>query len=394
VKSLSSNAKAYIGASIAVAVMAVIAHVPALVMTLFEPVAALQLVLITAIATTLSVFRVFSAGDHDNYDLAWALFGLALIFLGPAAAIVVICASNIATMLSKRYKWPWYVHIFNIASFILAASLAGLTRAVLAQLPGHPALVSFSAIAAAIVVFTLFNHVHVAGVLWLTAGITPAKSGLFSVTSLLADASLLSNGAICAQLAPINPYVILLGAAPLLLIHNALRMPRIERFAKIDGKTGLLHAKDFQLQAEHEFERARRLNRPLTMAMIDLDLLRDVNNTHGHLAGDEAIRAVAEAMRKHAQPDDVVARFGGEEFALLMVEHDLDSAHARAERVREDIAAALLASRDGKRINVTASIGLAARGAGDASLTVLIERADKALYEAKQSGRNRVCAVA
>jgi diguanylate cyclase (GGDEF)-like protein len=394
VKQLSLNAKAYIGASIAIATVAAIAHLPALLAMLSEPVAALQLVLITAIATTLSVFRVFSAGDHDNYDLAWALFGLALIFLGPAAAIVVICASNIATMLSKRYKWPWYVHVFNIASFILAASLAGVTRAALAQLPGYPALVAFSAIAAAIVVFTLFNHLHVAGVLWLTAGITPAKSGLFSVTSLLADASLLSNGAVCAQLAPINPYAILLGAAPLLLIHSALRMPRIERFAKIDGKTGLLHAKDFQAQAEREFERARRLNRPLTMAMVDLDMLRDINNTHGHLAGDDAIRAVADAMRKCAQPDDVVARFGGEEFALLMVEHDLGSAQARAERVREEIAATMPALRDGKRFNVTASIGLAERGVADVSLSALIERADKALYDAKQNGRNRVCARA
>jgi diguanylate cyclase (GGDEF)-like protein len=390
VKKLSTHSLLYIGASCLIAAFAAAAHVPGLLAMLVDPTMAVQLVIITAVAATLSLFRVFSEGRHNNYDLAWAFFGLALIFLGAPAAIVVICISNIATMLSKRYEWPWYVHVFNIASFVISASLAGLTRAALGSLPGYPALVSFGAIAAAVVVFTLVNHIHVAGVLWLTAGITPAKSGLFSATSLLADASLLSNGAVCAQLAPINPYAILLGAAPLLLIHSALRIPVLEREARIDGKTDLLLAKVFQTVAEREFERASRLGRPLTLAMIDLDLLRDINNAHGHLAGDKAIRAVADALRAHAGPDDIIARFGGEEFALLLVEHDLARAQTRAEQVRASIAATKIELQDGKRISVTASIGLAERSDSDAKLSALIERADKALYRSKQQGRNRV----
>lgn len=389
-KKLSTHSLLYIGASCLIAAFAAAAHVPGLLAMLVDPTMAAQLVIITAVAATLSLFRVFSEGRHNNYDLAWAFFGLALIFLGAPAAIVVICISNIATMLSKRYEWPWYVHVFNIASFVISASLAGLTRAALGSLPGYPALVSFGAIAAAVVVFTLVNHIHVAGVLWLTAGITPAKSGLFSATSLLADASLLSNGAVCAQLAPINPYAILLGAAPLLLIHSALRIPVLEREARIDGKTDLLLAKVFQTVAEREFERASRLGRPLTLAMIDLDLLRDINNAHGHLAGDKAIRAVADALRAHAGPDDIIARFGGEEFALLLVEHDLARAQTRAEQVRASIAATKIELQDGKRISVTASIGLAERSDSDAKLSALIERADKALYRSKQQGRNRV----
>lgn len=389
-KKLSTHSLLYIGASCLIAAFAAAAHVPGLLAMLVDPTMAVQLVIITAVAATLSLFRVFSEGRHNNYDLAWAFFGLALIFLGAPAAIVVICISNIATMLSKRYEWPWYVHVFNIASFVISASLAGLTRAALGSLPGYPALVSFGAIAAAVVVFTLVNHIHVAGVLWLTAGITPAKSGLFSATSLLADASLLSNGAVCAQLAPINPYAILLGAAPLLLIHSALRIPVLEREARIDGKTDLLLAKVFQTVAEREFERASRLGRPLTLAMIDLDLLRDINNAHGHLAGDKAIRAVADALRAHAGPDDIIARFGGEEFALLLVEHDLARAQTRAEQVRASIAATKIELQDGKRISVTASIGLAERSDSDAKLSALIERADKALYRSKQQGRNRV----
>jgi diguanylate cyclase (GGDEF)-like protein len=390
VKRLSTHSLLYIGASCLIAAFAAAAHVPGLLAMLVDPTMAVQLVIITAVAATLSLFRVFSEGRHNNYDLAWAFFGLALIFLGAPAAIVVICISNIATMLSKRYEWPWYVHVFNIASFVISASLAGLTRAALGSLPGYPALVSFGAIAAAVAVFTLVNHIHVAGVLWLTAGITPAKSGLFSATSLLADASLLSNGAVCAQLAPINPYAILLGAAPLLLIHSALRIPVLEREARIDGKTDLLLAKVFQTVAEREFERASRLGRPLTLAMIDLDLLRDINNAHGHLAGDKAIRAVADALRAHAGPDDIIARFGGEEFALLLVEHDLARAQTRAEQVRASIAATKIELQDGKRISVTASIGLAERSDSDAKLSALIERADKALYRSKQEGRNRV----
>jgi diguanylate cyclase (GGDEF)-like protein len=393
VKTLSKGAAIYIGASYAVAAGVVAASLPALFAAAANQTYLLQLVALTAVGATLSIFRVFSAGDHDNYDLAWALYGLALIFLGVPAAIVVICASNLATMLSKRYPWPWYVHVFNISSFVIAAGVAGLLRSGLTVLPGYAPLVAFVAVASAIVAFTLINHLHVAGVLWFTERITPRKSGLFSMTSLLADASLLSNGAICATLAPINPYAILLGAAPLLLIHSALRIPRLEHLAKTDGKTGLLQSRHFQHLAEREFERASRLNRPLTLAMLDLDMLRDINNTHGHLAGDAAIRAVAATLRAHATPDDVIARFGGEEFALLMVEHQLPAAQTRADALREAIASALPLLDNNQPLRVTVSIGLAERNEMDLNLAALIARADKALYQAKSAGRNCVYAA-
>jgi diguanylate cyclase (GGDEF)-like protein len=291
-------------------------------------------------------------------------------------------------MAARRYKWPWYVHFFNISSFAIAAGLAAAIYHALTHIAHADSFAVMMSIVTAVAAFTLFNHTHVAGVLWLSERVTPAKSGLFASSSLLVDASLLGVGALCALIAPMNPFAIVLGAAPLYLIHSALRIPRLERKAKTDAKTGLYHSHHFAQRAEQEFERAKRLNRPLSLVMIDLDLLRDVNNTHGHLGGDVAIQTVAKALREHALEDDVVARFGGEEFVGLFVECDLTTAAERAEKIRKAIETAMPVLPNGQTFKVTASLGLAQCDRTDANLAALIGRADEALYAAKHEGRN------
>jgi diguanylate cyclase (GGDEF)-like protein len=344
-------------------------------------------------AAALSLFRVFGSSASDNYDVAWVLYGYALIDQGAAAAIIVIILANLATLLARRYSWPWYVHVFNISSFVIAACLAyGARMALLAWIsPADVAQVV--GIIVAIALFTVANHAHVAGVLWFSERVTPAKSGLFSRSSLSVDATLLGVGALAALVAELNPFAVLLVIAPLYLIHSAMRVPRLEKQALTDAKTGLFHSRQFTVRAEQEFVRAQRLSRPLALTMIDLDFLRDVNNTHGHLAGDVAIRAVAEVLKSCAREDDIVARFGGEEFAFLMVEHDHALAALRAEAIRAAIEAATPVLPNGTRIRITASLGFAQLSGADADLAALISRADAALYQAKNSGRNCVRAA-
>ncbi len=358
-----------------------------------------SLAAIAVVAAALSLFRVFGSGASDNYDVAWTLYGYALISQGIAPTILVIALANLATFVARRYQWPWYVHMFNISSFVLAATLGGLTRVlVLAQFgaiaPAGQLTVDLIAIVAAIGVFTLANHAHVAGVLWFSERTPFLKSGLFAPSSLLVDATLLGVGALAAIVAVVNPFAVVLAIAPLYLIHSAMRIPRLEKQALTDAKTGLFHSREFTTRAEQEFERAQRLNRPLALVMIDLDFLRDINNTHGHLAGDVAIRAVADVLKQRARQDDVVARFGGEEFAFLMVEEARSAAFDRAEHLRADIEAALPMLDNGTVLRITASLGLAERDTTDINLAALISRADAAMYLAKNTGRNRVHAHA
>ncbi len=173
----------------------------------------------------------------------------------------------------------------------------------------------------------------------------------------------------------------------------------LETLARRDGLTGLLNRRGADEQLAHEFARHRRNGRPFSVAVIDIDHFKAVNDTHGHAAGDEVLRDVAHALADQVRQSDLVARQGGEEFLLLMPETDLAGARKVCEKLRAAVAAvrvpllAAEAAGDSRAVAVTISIGLAGMVAGEAAPAgpaMLVEAADRALYAAKQAGRNRV----
>jgi diguanylate cyclase (GGDEF)-like protein len=125
--------------------------------------------------------------------------------------------------------------------------------------------------------------------------------------------------------------------------------------------------------------------------MLDLDEFKAVIDGHGHQVGDMVLYRVGEACRNRLREVDVIGRMGGEEFAILLPETDAARAAEVAERLRQDIAAAVIPLEHGKILNITASIGIATFTAADADVDWLLSLADKAMYQAKRSGRNRVC---
>jgi len=165
-----------------------------------------------------------------------------------------------------------------------------------------------------------------------------------------------------------------------------------ERLATTDGLTGVLNRRTFNLQLQSRLREALRYNRPLSLVLLDVDHFKKVNDTYGHPAGDVVLRGIAALAQKQARETDIVARYGGEEMALILPETDAQGAHAIAERIRNAAASGTHATEQGN-IQVTVSIGLATwPGPGD-SAEELLEAADKALYRAKQAGRNRVAAA-
>jgi diguanylate cyclase (GGDEF)-like protein len=158
----------------------------------------------------------------------------------------------------------------------------------------------------------------------------------------------------------------------------------------MDALTGI-HNQRYMLEfLDRELARSARHHRPLTLVMIDIDHFKRVNDQHGHLGGDFALREIANCIKKIIRREDCFARYGGEEFALVLVETQLSQAQQIAERIREVIADMEIWF-DNKVICATVSIGLAFT-CGDASLSVnqLIRQADDQLYKAKTGGRNRV----
>jgi diguanylate cyclase (GGDEF)-like protein len=168
----------------------------------------------------------------------------------------------------------------------------------------------------------------------------------------------------------------------------------LERLATTDGMTGVYNRRHFLTLADREWARARRYGRPISFLMIDIDYFKSINDGFGHHVGDEMIVHLANLARDCKRECDVLARIGGEEFALLLPETDLSQAQIVAERLRAEVAAKSLVVASGS-IPATVSIGVATSAATMNDISDLMKAADQALYDAKHAGRNRViCRIA
>jgi diguanylate cyclase (GGDEF)-like protein len=169
---------------------------------------------------------------------------------------------------------------------------------------------------------------------------------------------------------------------------NALQV-----LADTDPLTHLLNRRAFLVFAGDAMNYFRRYGRDIGILVIDIDFFKRVNDTYGHGAGDDVIETVGRIVQDEVRTTDKVARFGGEEFVVLLRETESNGALALAERIRTRVAGTAIAARDDHGdINVTISVGLAMAERGDRDIGDVIERADRALYEAKSAGRNRVVA--
>jgi diguanylate cyclase (GGDEF)-like protein len=181
--------------------------------------------------------------------------------------------------------------------------------------------------------------------------------------------------------------------APTALALGRLRAERhlesLAQAAIIDPASGLFNRLYFQSRLQEELQRATRQGTPLAVQIIDVDAFKTVNDRNGHLAGDAIIKDVADILRRSVRVFDVCARYGGDEFAVVMPGSRLESAAAVADRIRVRIADRAAVSHDSA---VTVSIGVAELQPGDHARDV-IDRADRALYEAKRTGKNRVVAT-
>ncbi|NTV94446.1 MAG: diguanylate cyclase [Thiobacillus sp.] len=165
----------------------------------------------------------------------------------------------------------------------------------------------------------------------------------------------------------------------------------LQRQATLDFLTGIPNRRHFMVQAERELHLGRRHASPFSLVVSDLDHFKSINDRHGHPAGDQVLKHFCAVGRQALRKSDILGRIGGEEFAILLPNTGLTEALVVAERVRKAVAETGLDLGNGTTLHITGSFGLTAHGDGDRDLDDLLRRADAALYEAKESGRNRVC---
>ncbi|MGW8252138.1 MAG: GGDEF domain-containing protein, partial [Anaerolineales bacterium] len=174
-----------------------------------------------------------------------------------------------------------------------------------------------------------------------------------------------------------------------LVIENARLYNQMQRLAVTDTLTGVYNRRGLFEHGEREINRSLRSSRPLAAIMLDIDHFKQVNDAHSHAVGDQVLQTLARLCQENLREVDIFGRYGGEEFAILLPDTDIDSAIQAAERLRRCVSEAQITTQHGP-ISITVSLGVASNEGEINNLAVLLDRADSAMYEAKHSGRNQV----
>jgi diguanylate cyclase (GGDEF)-like protein len=172
-------------------------------------------------------------------------------------------------------------------------------------------------------------------------------------------------------------------------VHNTRLFETVQRLATTDSLTGVHNRRRLFELGEQELARSKRFGHPLAAIMLDIDHFKRVNDTYGHALGDQALRMVTQQCLKHIRAIDIVGRYGGEEFVILLPETEVAGACMLAERLRQCVAQTPIPTEQGS-VHLTISLGIDRINTEQWDLTALLDGADHALYAAKQAGRNRI----
>jgi diguanylate cyclase (GGDEF)-like protein len=213
--------------------------------------------------------------------------------------------------------------------------------------------------------------------------------------SLQGDFAQIDLGVLVTVAVGANPFLAIFGVPTVLLARRFMMHEHLLAKSRMDAKTGLLNSSTWEGEAEAEIARAVRTRSPVTVALIDIDHFKAVNDMYGHLVGDIALKAVAATLRGHLRGYDMAGRFGGEEFVVLLPRTTEPDAMIIAERLRTHIAAMAIPIEDdtGTCVRLTVSVGIATLDGTARTLTDLLAAADSALYYAKDNGRNKTHAM-
>ena len=299
----------------------------------------------------------------------------------------------------RAQRIPLYRRMFSSAALGLAGAAASGTfhrfapDAVVVTLKGSNAwLTRPSVVLTAIacgVLFAVVNTGVVAVAAHLAEPEAPLAKAVWDSESLLLDLTETCVGVLIAITCTLSFFLLLLVLPPVIMLQRSMMHQQLTAAARTDPKTGLLNAAAWQREADAQVTRALRSETPLALLLVDVDYFKRVNDNHGHLVGDEVLRALATALRQQVRESDVVGRFGGEEFTVLLPRTATAGACRIAERLRRS-ASGLSVITAHARTHITVSIGVAVLGQHGNDLFELLAAADLALYRAKDAGRDQV----
>jgi len=240
------------------------------------------------------------------------------------------------------------------------------------------------------VAFGVLNTCLVAVAAWLVDPDARLVDMLWDRERMLLDLTETCVGILVTIACALSALLLAIALPPVVLLQRSLLHSQLKAQARTDPKTGVLNVGAWQGEADLAIARARRRRQPLAVLLADVDHFKNVNDTYGHLTGDAVLRTLAAEMRQQVRESDLVGRFGGEEFAILLGGTTAGEAVRVAERIRRGTGVVKVLTKD-TIVGVTVSLGVAVLGVHGADLSELLDAADRALYRAKRTGRDRVC---
>jgi diguanylate cyclase (GGDEF)-like protein len=322
------------------------------------------------------------------------------ILLPPLYALIAPIVRITLVQLRVR-RAPVYRRVFSCASIGLSYGAASLTfhrlSGMMASTTGgtlRHSLVWTLLVAVTVLVRTVLNK---AMIMTAVKGTNPAAKilkDIFGRESLYNDAAESCISVLVTYGVAGNIFLAPVALPVVTLLQRSLRHAQLVTDSRADSKTGLLNAATWERESTAEVARAVRTKTPLALALLDIDKFKAVNDTYGHLVGDQVIKEIARTLTGLLRDYDLAGRFGGEEFSLLLPQTRAVDAFRIAERVRANIAALSIiapGATGGERLQVTVSIGVAALDSGSKrEYSELMAAADAALYRAKAGGRDQV----
>ena len=326
-----------------------------------------------------------------------------VIVLPPLYALLTPIVRLTLTQWRVR-KAPVYRRVFSAAAIGIAYGCTSLAFRALAHLSlgGGPDPMSprgnvsawISIVAACAVLLWAVNQALILTAIKASAPETRVREVLLDGESLRNDVTELCVAVLAALAIAMSTLTVIIALPLVTLLQRSFRHAQLLKDARADSKTGLLNAATWEREATAELARAVRTRSALAVALLDLDRFKSVNDTYGHLVGDQVIKEIARTLDSLLREYDLAGRFGGEEFSVLLPQTRAVDAFRIAERIRSNIAGLSIiapGTTGGERVQVTVSIGVAALDSGDKrELTELMAAADAALYRAKACGRDQV----
>ena len=324
----------------------------------------------------------------------------AAILLPPLYALIVPIV-RIALVWLRIRRAPVYRRVFSGAAVSLSYGAASVTFHSLSGLMPQDSGGTLSRgiiwtllVAISVLVKEVVNKTVVMAAVKGADPATSIRTQVFGREPLYNDAAEICTGVLVAYGMIGNPLLALVALPIVTLLQRSLRHVQLVNDARADSKTGLLNAATWESESTAEIARAVRTRTPLAVALLDIDRFKVINDTYGHLVGDQVLKEIAHTLDGLLRDYDRAGRFGGEEFSLLLPQTRAVDAFRIAERVRANIAGLSIiapGTTGGERVHVTVSIGVAALDSGSKrEYTELMAAADAALYRAKAGGRDQV----